>query len=89
MASLRKRTRGGSLMFEIDFYIGGLRKTIPLGVKYAEKTAEKLLEIVEMLLRCNDNGVMVLDKREQARLQTWIETAPHRQAGASTAANVD
>jgi len=76
MASLRKRTRGGSLMFEIDFYTNGQRKTIPLGVKYAEKTAENLLEIVEMLLRCKDNGVMVLDKREQTRMQTWIETAP-------------
>ena len=76
MASLRKRTRGGSLMFEIDFYTNGQRKTIPLGVKYAEKTAENLLEIVEMLLRCKDNGVMILDKREQTRMQTWIETAP-------------
>ena len=65
MASLRKRTRGGSLMFEIDFYIDGQRKTIPLGVKYTERTA------TEMLVRHNDNGITVLDRRTQ----TWIETA--------------
>lgn len=71
MASLRTRTRGGSLMFEIDFYVGGQRKTIPLGVKYTQKTANELKGIVEILLRCLDNGIATLDKRTE----TWIETA--------------
>jgi hypothetical protein len=56
MASLRKRTRGGSLMFEIKFYANGKRKTIPLGAKYTEKTATELKGIVEMLLRYTVHG---------------------------------
>jgi len=58
-------------MFEIDFYVNGKRKTIPLGVKYTEQTAIELKGIVETLLRYNDNSIAVLDKRTQ----TWIETA--------------
>ncbi len=71
MASLRKRTRGGSLMFEIDFYQNGQRKTIPLGVKYTQKTANELKGIVETLLRYTENGTTVVDRRTE----TWIETA--------------
>ena len=71
MATLTKRTRGGSLMFEIKFYVNGKRKTIPLGVKYTERTATELLGIVETLVRYNDNGIAVLDRRTQS----WIETA--------------
>ncbi len=70
MASLRKRKRGGSLMFEIDFYQNGQRKTIPLGVKYTQKTANELKGIVETLLRYTENGVTEADRRTK----TWIET---------------
>jgi len=71
MASLRTRTRGGSLMYEIDFYANCQRKTITLGKKYTQRTANELKGIVETLLRYNDNGMTVLDKRTE----TWIETA--------------
>jgi hypothetical protein len=71
MATLTKRTRGGSLMFEIKFYINGQRKTIPLGVKYTERTATELKGIVETLVRYNANSITVLDRRTQ----TWLETA--------------
>ena len=71
MANLTKRIRNGSLMFEIKFYVNGQRKTIPLGVKYTEKTATEMLGIVETLVLYNANSIPVLDKRTQ----TWIETA--------------
>jgi len=58
-------------MFEIKFYVNGQRKTIPLGVKYTEKTATEMLGIVETLVLYNANSIPVLDKRTQ----TWIETA--------------
>ena len=71
MASLRERMRGKSLMYEIDFYVGGKRKTIPLGASYTKRTATELMGIVETLVLYNANGTAVLDKRTQ----TWIETA--------------
>lgn len=71
MASLRKRKRGGSLMFEIDFYVNRKRTTIPLGAKYTERTAIELKGIVEMLLHYKDNGILVPDKRTAV----WIESA--------------
>ena len=71
MASLRKRMRGSSLMFEIDFRISGQRKTIPLGAKYTQKTATELKGIVETLLHYGNNGIPILDKRTSA----WIESA--------------
>ena len=70
MASLRKRMRGGSLMFEIDFRVNGHRKTIPLGAKYTQKTATDLKGIVETLLHHTNNGNSILDKRTSA----WIES---------------
>ena len=72
MASLRKRVRGNSPTFEIDFFASGQRKTIPLGAKYTAKTANELKGIVEMLQRYRDNGVTILDKRTYV----WIESAP-------------
>ena len=71
MASLRERKRGNSLMFEIDFYVGGKRKTIPLGASYTKRTATELKGIVETLVLYNANSITVLDKRTQS----WIETA--------------
>ena len=71
MASLRKRLRGGSLMFEIDFYAKGKRTTIPLGASYTEKTATELKGIVETLLHNYKNGILIRDKRTDA----WIESA--------------
>ena len=71
MASLRKRIRGKSLMFEIDFYVDGRRKTIPLGKKYTEKTARELLEVVESLLHCRANNIEVPGKRTVV----WVESA--------------
>ena len=70
MASLRKRMRGNSPTFEIDFFANGQRKTIPLGAKYTKKTATDLKDVVETLLRYKDNGVVILDKRTSV----WIES---------------
>jgi len=58
-------------MFEIRFYAGKKRTTIPLGRRYTEKTAEKMLEVVEILVRCKDNGITNLDQRTEV----WIKTA--------------
>ena len=71
MASLRKRKRGKSLMFEIDFYINGKRTTIPLGARYGEKTAIELRGIVETLVHAKDNGIEILGKKTLV----WIESA--------------
>ena len=71
MATLIERKRGGSLMFEIRFYVGKQRKTIPLGKKYTQKTAEKLREIVETLQHCQDNGIEFPGKRTM----DWIQSA--------------
>ena len=72
MATLTKRTRGGSLMFEIQFCADGRRKTIPLGKNYTEKTARELLEVVEILLHCQKNGIEYPGKKTVG----WIESAP-------------
>ena len=71
MATLAKRMRGGSLMFEIQWYAGKKRRTIPLGKKFTEKTASELLEVVESLLYCQVNGIERLGKKTL----NWIETA--------------
>ncbi len=71
MATLTKRLRGGSLMFEIQFYSGGVRKTIPLGKKYTERTANDLLDVVEVLLHCLANGIEYPGKKTVG----WIESA--------------
>lgn len=71
MASLRKRKRGGSLTFEIDFYVNRKRTTIPLGAKYTERTAKEMKGIVETLLHYKNNGVLVPDRRTTA----WLESA--------------
>ena len=71
MAALKKRMRGGSLMFEINFYINGTRKTILLGAKYTEKTATELKGIVETLLHNKNNSVEILGKKTAV----WIESA--------------
>jgi len=71
MATLIKRTRGGSRMFEIRFSADGQRKTIPLGKKYTEKTAGELREVVEHLIHCQDNGIEQPGKKTLA----WIQEA--------------
>ena len=71
MATLTKRLRGGSLMFEVQWYEGGRRRTIPLGKKYTERTARGLQEVVDTLLHCQANGIETPGKRTLA----WIESA--------------
>jgi len=71
MASLIKRIRGKSLMFEIRFSVGKQRKTITLGKRYTEKTAKELREVVNVLLHCQDNGIEIPGKKTLA----WIEFA--------------
>lgn len=63
--------RGDSLMFEIQWYVGKQRKTIPLGKRYNERTAMELKNVVETLVYCKDNSVTMLDKRTLA----WLESA--------------
>ena len=65
MATLAKRMRGNSLMFEIRFYVDGQRKTIPLGSKYTERTATELKGIIETLLRYKDNGESAPDNKNR------------------------
>jgi len=71
MATLTKRKRDGCLMFEIQWYADGRRKTIPLGKKFTEKTARELHEVVEVLLHCKTNGIEYPGKRTV----NWIESA--------------
>ena len=71
MATLTKRMRGGSLMFEIQFCINTRRKTIPLGKRYTEKTARELLEVVDVLLHCQTNGIEAPGKKTVS----WIKSA--------------
>ena len=71
MATLTKRMRGGSLMFEIRFYVNGERTTIPLGAKYNEQTATDMLRVVKVLVHNKINSIPILDKRSHL----WIDTA--------------
>lgn len=72
MATLLRRTRGGSVSHEIQWYDGKKRKTVPLGKKYTERTANEVKNIVEILLYSKDNSLTMLDKRTL----TWLESAP-------------
>jgi len=58
-------------MFEVRFYVGKQRKTIPLGKKYTQKTAEKLREVVEVLRHYQDNGIEYPGKKTM----DWIQSA--------------
>ena len=71
MATLTKRIRNGSTMYEVQWYSGGTRKTIPLGKKFTEKTAKELLDVAEVLLHCKTNGIEYPGKKTVS----WIETA--------------
>jgi len=70
MATLIERKRGGSLMFEIRFYVGKQRKTIPLGKKYTPKTAREFQSVVDDLLYCQTNS-----ENPKKKTLAWIQEA--------------
>jgi hypothetical protein len=74
MAILSTEKRSGKVTgYNIQWLEGQKRLTIHLGRRrYAKKTAERLKEIVEILLFNRRNGVSVFDKRTEY----WLHSAP-------------
>jgi integrase len=71
MATLVIDNSAPTLGYNIQYYDGKKRKTIYLGGRrFSRKTAEKVKEIVEILIYYRDNGITVPDKS----VLYWLET---------------
>jgi integrase len=72
MATLSIDKTGKTPGYLIQWCESGYRKSIYLGGRrFSQKTAERLKEVIELLIHYRDNNVLILDKLTQA----WLETS--------------
>jgi integrase len=72
MATLSTDKTGNTPGYLIQWCESGFRRSIYLGGRrFSKKTAERLKDVVELLIHYRDNNILVLDKQTQ----TWLETA--------------